>query len=91
MPLASFSEIDECIGKDYNGDFLVRYDASQWINMNKLIDNVESMNNRLITVETMANVESRFADMLQTITDLKQEIYDLQQRIETYEMSSGEN
>ena len=94
MPLSSFSEIDQVVGKDYDGDFLVRYDASQWINMNKLADNVEDIDNRLNSVEAgtmMVNMEARFAAMLETIEALKQEVYDLQQRIEVYEMQSGEN
>lgn len=94
MPLSSFGEIDQVIGKDYDGDFLVRYDASQWINMNKLADNVEDIGNRLSSVESgtmMINMEARFAEMVEIINDLKQEVYDLQQRLDVYEMTSGEN
>ena len=96
MPLNSFSEIDECIGKDYNGDLLVRYDASQWINLNKLVDLIESTQghqnhdvewikaNSEALLQRVITLEDQNKDLLDTI-------YQLEQRLDVLESTSGEN
>lgn len=100
MPLSSFSEIDQVVGKDYSGDFLVRYDASQWINMNKLADNVEHLLNESITSESadIAWIKANLQALLDRVVtlenqnkDLLDQNYELEQRLDAFEMSSGEN
>ena len=42
-------------------------------------------------LEELQSKNNKFNDMLGVINELKQEIYDLQQRLDVYEMTSGEN
>jgi uncharacterized protein YceH (UPF0502 family) len=93
MPLESISEINNCVGKNYDGDLLFRYDASQWANMNTLVHNVSDLNNRLIGIETTTtdHILTVETSLEYSIEQLRQENYELQQRLDRLEMMLGEN
>ena len=90
MPLASIREMDDIVGKTYDGDLLLRYDASRWLNINSLVDTVNTMD-----IDYLSNVDGKLITFGNEITNeiekLRQENYELQQRLDKLEMLLGEN
>ena len=90
MPLSSISEIDDCVGKDYMGNFLIRYDASQWLDVNKLVNCIKNIDtNYLSTIDT--KLINHGIEVNNEIEKLKEENYQLQQRLDKLEMLLGDN
>jgi uncharacterized protein YdcH (DUF465 family) len=90
MPLTSFSKIDDFIGEDYSGNFLLKYNDSRFVNVAAIVDNVNYLNQEiqnLITSSTSNEVQL----LKEEIENLKQEKYELSQRLDRLEMLLGDN
>jgi len=90
MPLSSIAEFDECIGKDYDGNLLLRYDASRWLNINALTDYIQNQNNTQ-NLDVQNEINSLKSKYNEEIKRVREENYELQQRIEKLEMLIGDN
>lgn len=97
MPVNGFARMDDLIRTTYSGDLTLRYDASRFVNVNLLADNVEDLHTRLQTIEgrteteEITNLQMDIVDLHTTINELRQENHDLQDRLNRLEMLLGEN